>query len=223
MTNAPAVFEAHAAAYEGPRRRLIPPFDAFYGAAVAALDLIGAPPKRVLDLGAGTGYLAVRVTAAFPAAELVLLDAAPAMLDQARARLGSAAQYVVGDLRDALPEGGFCAIVSALAIHHLDDDGKRDLFARVHEALKPGGLFVNADQIAGPSPLFDAHFRAWHEASARALGSDDTEWAGALERMEADRCAPVAAQLRWMRDAGLDSACTFADHRFAVLVGRRPR
>jgi tRNA (cmo5U34)-methyltransferase len=144
------------------------------------------------------------------------------MLDQARARLGDRARYVVADLRDALPGGGFCAIVSSLAIHHLDDAAKRDLFARVHVALKPGGVFVNAEQVAGPSPLFDAHFRAWHEAAARAAGSDDAEWAGALERMAADDCAPVEDQLAWMRAAGLDSACTFADHRFAVLVGRRP-
>jgi tRNA (cmo5U34)-methyltransferase len=223
MTDAPAVFQAHAAAYDRSRRRLIPPFDAFYDAAVAALDLIGAPPKRVLDLGAGTGYLAVRVAAAHPDAELVLLDGAPAMLDQARARLGDRARYVVGDLRDALPAGGFCAIVSALAIHHIDDAAKRDLFARIHAALKPGGVFVNAEQVAGPSPLFDAHFCARHEASARAAGSDDAEWAGALERMAADDCATVEDQLAWMREAGLDSACTFADHRFAVLVGRRPR
>ena len=32
------VFEQHAAHYDTARRQLIPPFDAFYGTAVAALD-----------------------------------------------------------------------------------------------------------------------------------------------------------------------------------------
>ena len=213
--------DAHARSFgpvAGRYERGRPPYPA------TAVDWLVPPAaRRVLDLGAGTGMLAARVAAAYPEAELVLLDGAPAMLEQARARLGDRATYHVGDLRAPLPGDGFCAVVSALAIHHLDDDGKRDLFARVHDALLPGGMFVNAEQVLGPSPFFDARFRAWHEASARALGTTDAEWAASLERMEADRCASVEDQLGWMRAAGLDSACLFADHRFAVLAGRRPR
>jgi tRNA (cmo5U34)-methyltransferase len=220
--SAPATFDAQAAAYEAPRRRLVPCFDAFYGTAVAALELLGRPPQRVLDLGAGTGMLAARVAAAHPDAELVLTDGAPAMLEQARAALGDRARLVVADLADPLPEGPFDAVVSALAIHHLDDAGKRALFARVRAALPPGGVFVNAEQVAGPTPCFDRRYRAWHEASARALGATDAEWAGAEERMRHDRCADVESQLRWLREAGFDAAdCLFKDHRFAVLVARR--
>ena len=188
MTNAPATFDAHAADYEAPRRRLIPPFDAFYGTAVDALTLLGRPPRRVLDLGAGTGMLAARVAAAHPEAELVLTDGAPAMLAQARAALGERATCVVADLADPLPGGGF----------------------------------VNAEQVAGPTPCFERLYRTWHEASARAAGTDGAEWAGALERMRHDRCADVESQLRWLREAGFDAAdCLFKDHRFAVLVARR--
>jgi tRNA (cmo5U34)-methyltransferase len=220
--DAPATFDAHAAGYEAPRRRLIPPFDAFYGTAVDALTMLGRPPRRVLDLGAGTGMLTARVAAAHPAAELVLVDGSPAMLEQARATLGDRAEIHVADLADPLPPGPFDAVVSALAIHHLDDPGKQVLFARVRAALAPGGVFVNAEQVAGPTPCFDRRYREWHEASARAAGSDDAEWAGALERMRHDRPADVESQLRWLREAGFDAAdCLFKDHRFAVLVARR--
>jgi tRNA (cmo5U34)-methyltransferase len=221
-SSAPATFDAHAAAYEAPRRRLIPPFDAFYGTAVSALEMLGRPPRRVLDLGAGTGMLSARVAAEYPDAELVLVDGAPAMLEQARAALGDRAEIHVADLADPLPDGPFDAVVSALAIHHLDDAGKQALFARVCAALPPGGVFVNAEQVAGPSPCFDRRYREWHEASARAAGTDDAEWAGALERMRHDRPADVGSQLRWLREAGFDAAdCLFKDHRFAVLVARR--
>src|SRR3978361_1046417 len=94
---------AHAAGYDAPRRRLVPSFDAFYGAAVGALELAGRPLERVLDLGAGTGILARRVAAAHPGARLTLRDAAPAMLEQARAVLGERAAYVTGDLAGSLP------------------------------------------------------------------------------------------------------------------------
>jgi tRNA (cmo5U34)-methyltransferase len=223
-TTAPsaAVFDAQAPGYEAPRRRLVPPFEAFYETAVAALDMLGRPPRRVLDLGAGTGLLATRVAAAHPDAELVLLDAAPAMLELARERLGDRATLHVADLDDPLPPGPFDAVVSALAIHHLDDAAKRRLFARVRAALPPMGVFVNAEQVAGPTPCFDRRYRAWHEACAKALGASDEEWAEAEERMSHDRCADVESQLRWLREAGFDAAdCLFKDHRFAVLVGRR--
>jgi tRNA (cmo5U34)-methyltransferase len=220
--DAPAAFDAAAADYDAPRRRLIPPFETFYGTAVAALEMLGRPPARVLDLGAGTGMLAARVGAAHPEAELVLVDGAPAMLERARAALGDRAQLHVADLADPLPPGPFDAVVSALAIHHLDDAGKQALFARVCAALPPGGVFVNAEQVAGPTPCFDAHYRTWHEASARALGATAAEWAAAAERMRHDRCSDVESQLRWLREAGFDAAdCLFKDHCFAVLVARR--
>jgi tRNA (cmo5U34)-methyltransferase len=220
--SAPATFDAAAAEYEAPRRRLIPPFDAFYGTAVSALEMLGRPPARVLDLGTGTGILAAGVAAAYPDAELVLVDGAPAMLEHARAALGDRVQLHVADLADPLPAGPFDAVVSALAIHHLEDDGKRALFARACEALPPGGVFVNAEQVAGPTPCFDARYRAWHEASARALGATAQEWADAVERMGHDRCADLESQLGWLREAGFDAAdCLFKDHCFAVLVARR--
>lgn len=217
------LFDSHAADYDAARRRLVPPFEAFYGAAVGALGLLGGrAPERVLDLGAGTGLLAACVRAAYPLARLVLLDGSPAMLEQARARLGSTVETLVADLADPLPPGPFDAVVSALAIHHLDDDAKRTLFARACAALGPGGVFVNAEQVAAPTPRLEAAYRAWHHTAARSLGADEREWAGAVERMAADRCADVESQLRWLREAGFEDVdCVFRDHRFAVLVGVR--
>jgi tRNA (cmo5U34)-methyltransferase len=219
---APDVFDRHAGGYDAVRRRLIPPFDDFYGTAVAALDLAARPVRRVLDLGAGTGLLARHVRAARPEAELVLLDGAPAMLDEARAALGDGVRYLVADLTDRLPDGPWDAVVTALAVHHLDDDAKCGLFARVHAELAPGGVFVNAEQVAAPTARLDAAFRAWHRERALALGASEEDWRAAEERMALDRRASVEAQLGWLRDAGFaDAGCLFQDRCFAVLVGLR--
>jgi tRNA (cmo5U34)-methyltransferase len=215
-------FDREAADYDAPRRRLVPPFDGFYGAAVAALELSATQPRSVLDLGAGTGLLTQHVLAARPDVRPTLFDGAPAMLDRARERLGDAATYVVGDLHDAPPPGPWEAVVSALAIHHLEDDAKRALFARVHGGLVPGGVFVNAEQVLAPTARLQAHYRAWHEREAKARGATDAEWDASVRRMRHDRWATVADQLDWLRAAGFpDAACLFADHCFAVLVARR--
>jgi tRNA (cmo5U34)-methyltransferase len=217
-------FAAHAPGYDEPRRRLVPPYDAFYGTAVEALSQLGGAPKRILELGAGTGLLSMMVANAQPDAELVLTDGAAPMLERAAAVLGDRASYHVCDLRDPLPGDGFCAIVSALAIHHLDDADKRDLFARIHAALKPGGAFVNAEQVLAPTPWLEETDRRWHRETSAALGTTPEEWAAAEERMSHDRCATVEDQLAWLRAAGFaDADCLFKQRRFAVLFARRPR
>jgi tRNA (cmo5U34)-methyltransferase len=223
MTNAAAqTFDAEAGDYDAARRRLVPTFDAFYGGAVAALELAGRPLRRVLDLGAGTGILARRVAAAHPEAELTLLDGAPAMLEEAAVALGDRARYVTADLVDPLPPGPWDAAVSALAVHHLDDAGKRTLFARLHDALSPGGVFVNAEQVLGPTPRLDRLYRRRHREQAAALGTTEEEWRAAERRMEHDRCATVEDQLAWLREAGFaDADCLFKHDRFAVLAARR--
>jgi tRNA (cmo5U34)-methyltransferase len=217
-----AMFEEHAASYEAARRRLVPSFDELYGTAIAALELTGRPLRRVLDLGAGTGLLARAVARAHPEAELVLFDGSPAMLEQARSALGERASYVTGDLAEAPPAGPWDAVVSAMAIHHLYDAGKRELFARVHEALSPGGVFVNAEQVGAPTALLERAYTDWHERRARELGASAGEWAEAVERMSADHLATVEDQLGWLRAAGFpDADCLFKDHALAVLVARR--
>jgi tRNA (cmo5U34)-methyltransferase len=140
---------------------------------------------------------------------LTLLDGAPAMLEEAKAALGDRASYIVADLTDPLPPGDYDAVVSALAIHHLADEDKKQLFARI---AATGAKFVNAEQVAGP-------YRQWHRDSALALGATEADWAAAEERMRFDRLATVEDQLAWLRQAGFANAdCLFQDHLFAVLV-----
>ncbi|MER7165843.1 class I SAM-dependent methyltransferase [Micromonospora sp. NPDC000207] len=225
-------FDAVAGSYDQARRRLVPCFDAFYGTAVE----VAAPPIRaalaagrtpeVLDLGAGTGLLSLLLTAALPQARVTLVDAAPAMLAVAAGHLstrGIAHRLVRADLADPLPEGRYDAVVSALAVHHLDDEGKRGLYRRAAEALVPGGVLVNAEQVAGPTPALDRRYDEVWTARITELGSDPAEIAAARERMRHDRPATVGDQCRWLAEAGLvDVDCFFKEWRFAVFGGRRP-
>jgi tRNA (cmo5U34)-methyltransferase len=223
VTDSISVFAEHAGDYHAQRRRLIPCFDEFYGTAVSVIGLRDGPVRRVLDLGAGTGLMSAAVLERYPDAELVLVDGAVEMLDQARERLPvDSTTTVVADLREALPRGPFDAIVSALAIHHLEHADKRDLLVRVHDALRPGGVFVNAEHVTGPSPWLAGAYRSmWREACLSAGASED-ELAGAEARMQTDRCVDVAAQVEWMYMAGMqDCDCFFKQAHFAVLAGWR--
>ena len=202
----------------------MPCFDSFYGAALDALPFARDAALSVLDLGAGTGLLTALVAERHRNARFTLVDVAGEMLARARERFaggGERFRFVQGDIA-ALPEFGRPdAVVSALAIHHLEATEKRALFAAIRRALAPGGVFVNADQVAGETPAEDAAQRARWEAEARALGSGDAELAAAKERMREDRPSTVPEQLRWLVEAGFAApACSFRHGMFAVLVAR---
>jgi tRNA (cmo5U34)-methyltransferase len=218
------VFAEHAHEYHAQRLRIVPCFEQFYGTAGGLLSLREGPIERVLDLGAGTGLMSQAVLSRHPGAEVVLLDGAAEMIEQARENLaGARASFIVADLREELPPGPFDAVVSALAIHHLEHAENRSLLGRVVGALRPGGVFVNAEHVAGPTPWLGATYRRlWREACL-AAGASVGEVEAAEGRMEMDRSSDVATQLGWMREAGLEDAdCFFKQLHFAVLAGWRP-
>jgi len=221
VNHSQTVFDVTASTYDKDRARLIPGHDRFYGWAVG---LIPADARRILDLGAGSGGLTALVRKAFPEAQIHLLDFSAPMLELANQRLGDDAgvTYEVGDYTRAKLPKGLDAIVSALSIHHLDDADKPQLFVRAHEALKPGGVFLNADQVLGPTPELEARYKALWLAQVRENGATEQQIRDSLYRQQEDRCATVEQQLQWMRDAGFaDADCWFKDNRFAVMAGTK--
>lgn len=225
------LFDAGASSYDAARRNLVPCFDAFYS---SALDIIGewaagasAPAPAVLDLGAGTGLFSAMVAARLPDARIHLVDVSDAMLAEARRRFAdkpaSSVAFEARDYADGGLGGPWDLVISALSIHHLADDAKRSLFARVFEALRPGGLFVDADQVLGPTPAAETRYRKLWDEAVLGSGLDRREYERAVERMRHDRCAPLEKQLDWLRAAGFAEVdCAFKHWRFAVYFGLRP-
>lgn len=224
MDGAIDVFSAHAADYQALRRRLVPCFDAFYGTAADLVGRRGGAILRVLDVGAGTGLMSAAVLARHPQAQLVLLDGSAEMLGEAGKHLASERVAAhVADMHDELPEGPYDAVVSALAIHHLEHPAQRDLFSRILGVLRPGGVFVNAEQVCGPTAWLDDLYSDWWRRDCRAAGAGEGEIGEAEVRMRVDRCTDVATQLQWMTEAGFgDVECFYKQTRFAVLAGWRP-
>ena len=219
-------FAAGADSYDRARRKLVPCFDDFYR---TALELIPFKPDdrfEVLDLGAGTGILSGMIAEAFPKSRLTLFDVTPEMLMIARARLkplGKRVRFVTADFAAAAQSKNYDAVVSALAIHHLPDSGKRHLFGDVFKFLTSGGAFVNADQVAGDTVASDRRSREMWMKRARELKIAERDLEAALERMKQDLPATVGQQLVWMREAGfIDVACSYRNLIFAVLSGVKP-
>jgi tRNA (cmo5U34)-methyltransferase len=224
--NIQQAFDAAAADYDGLRRILIPCFDDFYGTAVRVVPFDQAEPLSVLDLGAGTGLYSGTLQAVFPNAKFTLLDLAPEMLEKAKARfeeMGKLPRILLGDYVEADFEGSYDLIISALSIHHLEDADKERLYQRIYSSLKPGGMFVNADQVLGATTELEKLYRTHWLESVRALGISDEELNKARKRMEYDRMTPLSDQLGWLKQAGFrDVDCWYKNFSFAVFGGHRP-
>jgi tRNA (cmo5U34)-methyltransferase len=156
--------------------------------------------KTILELGIGTGETAKRVLADHPGAQLTAIDSSPEMVERAR-RVVPQADLRLARLEDALPEGPFDLVVSALAVHHLDGPGKQDLFRRIADVLAPEGAFVLADVVV---PENDA------DVVTPIDGVYDLP----------DR---IDDQLRWLRDAGFDAETAWSYKDLAVMRATRRR
>ena len=181
---------------------------------------------EVLDLGAGSGYLSAMIAEAFPKARLTLFDLTPEMLTIARQRLkvlGKRVRFISADLAAAAPSKSYDAVVSALAIYHLPDIGKRHLFADIFKYLTPGGVFINADQVAGETPGIDQRSQRMWIKRAREMKVSERDLKAAIERMKQDFPATVGQHLGWMRETGfVEVSCSYRNLIFAVLSGTKP-
>jgi RimJ/RimL family protein N-acetyltransferase/ubiquinone/menaquinone biosynthesis C-methylase UbiE len=166
------------------------------------------------------------VQAVFPNAELTLLDLATEMLEKAKTRfsqMGKSSRILIGDYVETDWDGLYDLIISGLSIHHLSDPDKERLYQRIYQALKPGGMFVNADQVLGKTPELEKRYRQQWLDSVCALGISDEELKAAKKRMEYDRMATLDAQLGWLKVAGFqDVDCWYKNFSFAVFGGHRP-
>ena len=163
--------------------------------AVAAATA-GSRPQTVLELGTGTGETALRVLARHPGARWTGIDTSKPMLDRARRRLPEA-DLRLQRLEDPLPAGPFDLVVSALAVHHLGAEGKRDLFKRLAQLTH---VFVLGDVVLPERP---------EDAAIDIDGVYDVP-------------SSVPEQLSWLHAAGFDdAAASYVRPDLAVFVARR--
>ena len=208
-------------AYDATIRQFIPGYEAMLR--VAARELAPVASGRVLDLGGGTGALAEAILEV-GGGGVELIDIDREMLAQARTRLarfGRRARFTEASFLQALPR---ChGVAASLALHHVPTlEVKRSLYRRIHEALEPGGVFVNADATMPAEPAAaEATWRAWAEHMVAQGIEEGRAFEHFEEWSEEDTYFPLEDELVAVAAAGFDAECVWQEAGIAVVVGRK--
>jgi tRNA (cmo5U34)-methyltransferase len=182
------------------------------------------PPRdndfEVIELACGEGLLSEAILQRHPTSIIHGYDGSPAMLKKAQARLADFGSRFFGHEFDLFDYHWrkvthfVQAVVSSLAIHHLDGQQKQTLFQDIFHMLNHGGVFIVADLVQPASGLAAAvAAQAWDEAvKARSQAMDDnldayeeferTRWNIFTYPDPMDKPSGVFEQLQWLAEAG---------------------
>jgi ubiquinone/menaquinone biosynthesis C-methylase UbiE len=172
----PALWRLFRRATQKQFDKLAPVWDAMrdpvaFAPVAAALDKLPAPPRRVLDLGTGTGSVARLVSERFPEAEVAGVDLSGAMIAEARAKTADGrVRYIVADAqRLPFEDGAFDLVTLANMIPFFDE------LARV---VAPGGRVLFAFSAGPSTPIYVAPERLRAELARRGFGDFEELAAG---------------------------------------------
>jgi len=198
-------FEQEAREFDELILRLIPRYDEMLDALIAAIPFPLDHPIRVIDLGCGTGTLALRIRRRFPRSRITCLDFAENMLELARTKLVGEKhiQFERADFNSYAFKDAYDVAVSSLALHHLvTGEAKLAFYRRLSVALAPGGVFWTADAALGAtSVLNEMYMQKWKDFMRRSMTDAQIEERFAKDAQE-DHPAPLADHFRWLEDAG---------------------
>ena len=215
--------EADSALYRALAAVAVPDRAEQMAALLTLLPLGTSDAGRVVELGCGEGRLAAAILGAYAQVRVLALDGSEDMRAQTTSRLESfGGRGDVGELDlhdDAWLEhlDGADAVVSSLALHHLDGAGKQHLFEAAARRLSPRGALLVADLVepkrAEALEVFAAGWDAAAERQSRTPPGSaealrrfvETEWNIYRFADPLETPSPLFEQLTWLREAGFVS------------------
>lgn len=164
--------------------------------------------KRILDVGCGAGNFSLRFIKEHPVRAVTLVDLSRRMLNRASERIeeatGITPETIQGDLREAeFQAGSFDVILAGAVLHHLRSDEEwQSVFAKLHDALAPGGSVWIFDLITSPTVAIESLFRRrYGEYLSDLKDSDYRDRVFAYIDKE-DTPRPLVYQLDLLRQVG---------------------
>lgn len=173
--------------WDAQQEGYVPEREARFAAMFDALAELLPTSFVALDLACGPGSMSQRLLARFPDAQAIAVDIDPVMLAIGRGSLDTIdgrlrwieADLASADWLEALRDTRIDAVLSTTALHWLEPEPLRRLYDDLARLLRPGGLFLNGDNMA-----FSAASPTLARLSQRVLDEQWTDAAFAARGVE---------------------------------------
>ncbi len=217
-------FEDEANEFDSLILKLIPYYREMVTSLVTVIPFDTSKPIKVLDLGCGTGNVSKAVKERFPKSRITCIDLAENMIEMARSKLSryNDIKYQRGDFRELEFEKGYDVVVSSLALHHLPrDEEKKEIYSRIYDTLRKGGVFYNSDIVLGSSNyLNNLYMEKWKDFMLKNLSLDEIEEKWIPKHREEDFPVCLLDHLDWLCNTGFkDLDVVWKYSEFAVFGG----
>ncbi len=219
-------FEEEAKEFDSIILKLIPYYDKMMEALVLSVPFEKDSKINVIDLGCGTGTVALHIKRAFPNAVITCLDLSENMINMAKTKLSAYedVKYIVNDFYGFNFVEKYDVIVSSLALHHLvNDSDKKIFYEKIYKALNSSGIFYNADVVLGSNDkMSDMYIRKWKEYMSKNVTIDEIENKWLPKYREEDTPAKMTDHLAWMNEIGFkDVDVVWKYYNYAVYGGMK--
>lgn len=196
--------------------------------------------RSFLDLGCGDGILGRMIFSEWDNAKGIFVDYSEPMILAAKVKNEAflkQSTFAVLDFGDvewlasvshALPVD---VVISGFSIHHQPDEVKKRVYKEVFDkVLKPGGVFLNLEQVKSPTPELETIFNEFFMDSMRKFQrknnsnvSIESIEQGFYEDKKVNILAPVENQCLWLREIGFQHVdCYFKAFEIAIFGGVKP-
>lgn len=177
----------------------------------------------VLDLGVGTAITSKLIHDILPEANFDVVDFSEKMMEGAKRKLGEQnVRYLIGDYSTMEFDQKYDIIVCVIGLHHQNNEGKKALFKKIYDSLKPNGVFVFGDLVTYKDPRKAALNNAKHFHHLVEKASDEKtleEWAHHHQFL--NDLAPIEDQIEWLKEDGFEVSQDFLKFNTALLLCKK--
>ncbi|HKJ32733.1 MAG TPA: class I SAM-dependent methyltransferase [Balneolales bacterium] len=193
-----------------------------------------------LDLGCGDGFLGCTLYSHWPDSKGLFVDYSEPMIEAAKSKCESyqnQSRFFVQDFGKAdwihhiAQDFPVDVVISGFSIHHQNNDSKKRLYREIFsKILKPGGIFLDLDQVSSASQdmenVFDDYFldhvKQFQEKTKANISIDKISEEYYKDKQN-NKLASVKDQCEWLRNIGFTHVdCFFKAFELSIFGGLKP-
>lgn len=227
MNQTKNLFEEKAKEFDSTIPLIIPFYNKIFDILIESIPFQRETPIRILDIGCGTGTLALILKNQFPFSHITCVDFAENMIKIAKSKLekfDNSIEFCTGDFNKYCAAEKYDLIVSCFALHHIPtDEEKIQTYQNIFNHLKENGVFFVADIVLGSNKhIDDLNSAKWKDFLYKNFTPNVIEKELLPVYQAGDNPSSLFKHFMWLKSAGFQEIeAIWKYFNFAVFGGKR--